>query len=169
MATRERMESLLQQATFGGCAHGRWCGATNFAPEWACRRGYAALDFDRRDKDRQLDARKHELPKRQKKTRAYKARRGKITRHSGSQKKGFKNRENVKFGCVMTLMTAAGMVIANEKLMPACKNGGNVTGPALKQMLRQTCSRKCGTSQPANRAGWYAPRSRCEQYDTNLT
>ncbi len=62
-----------------------------------------------------------------------------------------------------TLMTSAGTVIANDKLMPACKNGGNVTGPALKRMLRQSCSRERCTSQHTNRAGWYAPCSQCEQ------
>ncbi len=39
------MESLLQQATFGKSAHGRWRGATNVAPERVCRCGYVALDL----------------------------------------------------------------------------------------------------------------------------
>ncbi len=42
---KNRMESLLQQATFSGSAHGQWRNATNFAPERACRRGYATLDL----------------------------------------------------------------------------------------------------------------------------
>ncbi len=85
-AKKKRMKSLLQQATFGGSADGRWHGAINLALERACRRRYAALDFRRRDKDPRIDTREYELPKRQKKTRAYKAWRGKITRHCGAKK-----------------------------------------------------------------------------------
>ncbi len=83
-------------------------------------------------------------------------------RNAAEARRALKFEKNVKFGRVMTLMTAAGTVIANENLMPARKNGGNVTGRALKRMLRRSCSRECGTSQPVNRADWYAPCSWCE-------
>ncbi len=89
--------------------------------------------------------RANELPKRQRKHTPI--RRGAVELRDTAEAKGAsKFEKNVKFGRVMTLMTATGTVIANENLMPARKNGGNVTGPALKRMLRQSCNCKCGTS-----------------------
>ncbi len=95
------------------------------------------------------------------KTHARKARRGIITRHCGSQKKGFKKcKSSDPF---LALTTAAGTAIVIAKLRLARKNGGNGTGPASVRMLWRSCSHECGMSQPANRAGWYAPHSWCEQ------